>query len=135
MQQKLPTVASQAVFLERFRKQLGTSDKHLGKLEPNFLGELLVQTAVRAAEKSSFTQQLDKAARSLDQELRGMRDLWEQVAELMQSAPKKSLRSRKRSEISSPAELTAEDVLMGIGFAVFVIGLFGLGFTAGQKAD
>jgi hypothetical protein len=134
MQQKLPTGASQAVFFERFRKGIGTSDKHLDKLEPDFLGELLAQTSVRAAENDSFARQLDNAARSFDQELRGRLDLWKQVADLMESAPKKSPPASKRSENSSLA-INSEDVLMAIGFAVFVIGIFGLGFTAGQKAD
>jgi hypothetical protein len=52
----------------------------------------------------------------------------------MESAPKKSPPASKRSENSSLA-ISSEDVLMAIGFAVFVIGIFGLGFTAGQKAD
>lgn len=132
MQRTLPSVESQEAFFARLPKVLRTSDKFLGRLEPDFLGELLVQTEARAAENSSFARRLDGAARSLDQELKGMNDLARQAAPLLEST-KKSMPASKRSGGGGVARINKEDILQVVTLVLYAGLLFGLGFSVGTK--
>ena len=133
MQRRLPSVESQETFIARWPKLLRTSDKFIGQLEPDFLGELLVQTEARAAKDNSFAQRLDGAARSLDQELKGIKDLAKQVPPLLEPT-KKGLPAGKRSGRGSVLELTKEDVVEVVILVFYAGLLFGLGFQAGEKS-
>lgn len=133
MQRRLPSVESQEKFIARWPKLLRNSDKFIGQLEDDFLGELLVKTEARAAKDSSFAQRLDGAARSLDQELKGIKDLAKQVVPLLELT-KKSLPAGHRSGGGSVVKLNKQDVLEVVILVFYAGLLFGLGFQAGEKS-
>jgi hypothetical protein len=133
MQRRLPSGESQETFIARWPKLLRTSDKFISQLEPDFLGELLVQTEARAAKDSSFARRLDGAARSLDQELKGIKDLAKRVPPLLEST-KESLPAGKRSGGGIVVTLNKEDVLEVVILVFYAGLLFGLGFQAGEKS-
>ena len=66
IQRNLPLSVGQPPFFEELRRWLPNADKYVRKLEPDFAGQLLMQTEKRAAESPQFAKALAEAAKSLN---------------------------------------------------------------------